>query len=987
MAARGKLFAIPPGAPFLDALAAGLIARGGSRPDALSPATILLPTRRACRALADSFLAQSGGAALLLPSIDPIGDIDADALAAGAEEEPRLADALDIPPAVPELRRQLLLARLIGRTAGAGAGPPTPAQAAQLAFELARLVDRVQTERLSFDRLAGLAPDRYAAHWQQTLAFLRIVTEHWPRVLAELGCIDPADRRNRLVAAQIALWRRRPPAGPVVVAGSTGSVPATADLIEAVAGLPDGLIVLPGLDRSLDEADCAAIGPTHPQAAMARLLARLGARPAEVAIWPGAAPSPRAAARSALLGEAMRPRAAPPRPARAPDAALDGLRRIDCPGPQEEAGVIALALRQCLEIPGKTAALVTADRGLARRVAAELRRWEVEIDDSGGRRLADTPPGVFLRLIAALVAENAAPAALLAAFKHPLAAGGGPPAPFRARVRELERAALRGPRPAPGLEGLRYAVSLSGAAGTLGDWLSELQARIAPFESLMGRGRPIPVAELLAANVGLAETLAATDRQTGPDRLWSGEAGEAAAGFVADLDACAAALEAIDGAAWPALLEALMGARVVRPRYGRHPRVNVWGPLEARLQHADLIVLGGLNEGSWPPDAGVDPWMSRPMREAFGLPPPERRVGLAAHDFAQAFAADEVMLTRAVRAGGAPTVASRWLLRLDNALEAAGRGGAPAAEAAGWLAWQSGLDRPPPGPPPAPPRPAPPVEARPRKLSVTQIETLMRDPYAVYARHVLRLAPLDALDADPTAADRGNVVHRALDEFLKACPDELPDDALARLLEAGERAFGHDLSRPGVRAFWWPRFERVAAWLLDYERSRRPGLVRSHGEVRGQLEIAAPAGPFTLTARADRIDRLAAGGLAVIDYKTGRPPPMREIESGFAPQLPLEAAIAAAGGFAGVPPAEVAELAFWRLSGGEPPGEVVSAGRDVGALAAAALAGVAALIAAYDDPGAPYLPRPDPDRAPRFSHYDHLARLGEWAGRGGGPAS
>ena len=982
MTGDSKLFTIPPGVAFVDALAAGLIARSAGDPMALSRGTVLVPTRRACRTLADAFLRQSGGAALLLPTLTPVGDIDTDMLALSAEEEPRLAAALDVLPAVPEMRRLLLLTRLIQQKETSGAGTPTPAQAARLAYELGHLLDQVQTERLSFERLAELVPERYASHWQDTLEFLRIVTEYWPGLLAELGCIDPAERWNRLIAAQIALWRRRPPTGPIVVAGSTGSVPATADLIEAVINLADGLVVLPGFDTTLDETEGAAIESTHPQSAMVRLLERLGVGPADVATWPGMTPVPHAAARSVLVNQAMRPPAMAARDIDISDDALEGICRVDCPGPQEEAGVIALALRQSLEVPGKTAALVTADRGLARRVAADLHRWDIEIDDSGGQRLTDTPPGVFLRLTAALVAENAAPVTLLAAFKHPLAAGKSSPAIFRGRVRELERLVLRGPRPASGLASLRQAVAHSDAADTLGPWLSDLEAWVAPFESLMRGRQPRWVADLLAANVGLAEALAETDEHSGPERLWKGEAGEAAADFVGELKANAVTLGPIPGTTWPALLDALMSARVVRPRYGRHPRLNIWGPLEARLQQADLIILGGLNEGSWPPDVSVDPWMSRPMRTTFGLPPPERRVGLAAHDFAQALAAREVMLTRAIRVDGTPTVASRWLLRLDNVLQATGRHGRLTAQAAQWLTWQSRLDSPSTIVPPTAPRPAPPVAARPRRLSVTQVEMLMRDPYAVYARHVLRLAPLDAIDADPSAAERGSIIHRALDDFVKAFPADLPDDALVRLLDFGERAFGAVLSQPGVRAFWWPRFERVAAWLVEHERARRAHLFASYSEVAGSLQFATPAGAFTLTAKADRIDRLTTGGLAIIDYKTGREPHPQDIALGFAPQLPLEAVIAAAGGFANFPAADAVELAYWRLTGGKPPGATVDVGQDVDGLAATAREGLQSVIAAYDDAEIPYLPQPDPERAPRFSDYDHLARLGEWAMRG-----
>jgi ATP-dependent helicase/nuclease subunit B len=436
------------------------------------------------------------------------------------------------------------------------------------------------------------------------------------------------------------------------------------------------------------------------------------------------------------------------------------------------------------------------------------------------------------------------------------------------------------------------------------------------------------------------------------------------------------------------LFEAAIAGRVVRPRWGRHPRLEILGTLEARLQRADLVVLGGLNEGVWPAEPGHDPWMSRPMRRDFGLKPPEFQIGLAAHDFAMALAAPSVVLTRAMRVEGAPTVPSRWLLRLDTVLGALGLpplASAPAAlgEVA---AWQAMLDRPAEIRPCDPPAPRPPVVLRPRRLRVTEIETWMRDPYAIYARYVLGLRPLDPLDADPGAAERGAFIHKAFEGFVRAYPAALPERPFEALVEFGRSAFGEALAKPGVWAFWWPRFLRMAEWFVALEAERRQRLRLSLAECEGELAIEAPFAPFLIRAKADRIDYLAEGGLAIVDYKTGRVPEDDEVALGLAPQLPLEAAIAEAGGFAGVPPGRVEELMFWKLSGGAPAGEVSPAGgaaADPAALAASARSGLARLVAAFDDPATPYLARPRPAAAPRFSPYAHLARLQEWSAENG----
>jgi ATP-dependent helicase/nuclease subunit B len=431
------------------------------------------------------------------------------------------------------------------------------------------------------------------------------------------------------------------------------------------------------------------------------------------------------------------------------------------------------------------------------------------------------------------------------------------------------------------------------------------------------------------------------------------------------------------------MLDALMAGQVVRPRFGRHPRLNIWGPLEARLQSADLVVLGGLNEGGWPADPAPDPWMSRPMRESFGLPLPERRIGLAAHDFAQLICAREVVLTRAQKTEGTPTVPSRWLLRLETVLAGCGLIDAFRPDAR-WLGLQQGLIAADEHRPIDPPAPCPPVSARPRRLSVTRIETWVRDPYAVYARDILRLRPLDPLEADPGAAERGTIIHEALDRFLRAYPDALPDDALERLSAIGAEAFGATLARPAVRAFWWPRFERIARWFLSREAERRAMVAATATEISGRLEIDGPAGPFVLTATADRIDRLAGGGLVIIDYKTGAAPSDKQVWAGYAPQLPLEAAMAHRGGFDGIAAGPVEELAHWRLTGGNPPGEVRAIGGDLSELAAEAHDGLVKLIAAFDAAETPYYVIPNPARIPRFNDYEHLERLGEWPVEDGG---
>ena len=1021
MSPRQTVFTIPTGVPFADALAAGLIARAGGEPLALSKMTVLLPNRRAARALAEAFLRQAGGGGaipgggLLLPRLQPIGEPDEESQSISEAGVPGI-DAAEIPPAIGDLRRRMLLARLIHHSPqarlGAGSGTIAFDQAVRLAAELARLIDQVATERLDFAKVKDLAPAD-SVYWQLTVQFLDLVQANWPAILKGEGVLDPPTRRNILLERQCALWRAHPPQDPVIAAGSTGSVPASADLIALVAGLPQGMVVLPGLDRDADDATWKEIAEdqSHPQFGLQQLLSRLEVAPKEVAVWPsdGFAGAPPLRAR--IVADALLPAAVTEswekRAKRsiatggehAVEQAWRDVARIDCATEQEEAGVIALLLREAVERPApERAALVTPDRGLARRVKAELLRWGIAIDDSAGEALRLTPPAGFFLLIAEAAAAEWAPVPLLSLLKHPLASGAMPTAEFRQKVRALERAILRGPRPKPGLAGLRDTLEGARKASTREGERDALRAaqyfveslieQTAAFDNLDG---PRPIAARLEAQVRVAEALASTDSESGVARLWAGEDGEALADFVQDLLLAARDMPAFDCAGYAALLPELMEGLAVRPRYGLHPRLFIWGPLEARLQQAEFVVLGGLNEGVWPPEPAVDSWLNRPMRRDFGLPAPERRIGLSAHDFQQAMGARQVVLTRALRADGQPTIPARWLLRLEAYLKLLGIDqnviAASGQSAPVWRGWRQRLDRAEMVQPIARPKPMPGAKRRPAGLSVTQIETWMRDPYAIYARHILNLRPLDPIDQDPDFSDLGTIVHQALHHFVSEFPDDLPAAAEARLLEIGRDEFRPFENKPAVMAFWWPRFEKIARWFLANELALRPNLDESRTELEGTLKLTEVKPAFELRARADRIDRQANGDLVVIDYKTGAPPPLKEVLLGLAPQLALEAAIIQGGVFKDLAKGPVARLEYWRLSGGATSGEIKEVrqpGRggapvDPNDLAAEARTGLVALLQAFGRDGAAYPPVPRAEYASRFNDYEHLERIGEWS--------
>lgn len=973
------VYDIPADRPFLDTLAAGLLAEDGELADQL----VLLPSRRACLALRDSFLRLLGGRALLLPRLQPIGDLEADEILA----DPALE--LEVPPAVGGIRRLLLLTRLVvARPDPQDGRAIAHEQAIRLAAELATFLDELADEGVALDGLDGLVPDDHAEHWRGTLQFLAILRSAWPELLAAEGVLDRAERRTRILTAAVDRWPRHPPAARVTAAGITGSIPAVARLLAVVAALPGGRVILPGLDREMGETDWQALGPVHPQWALRRLLETIGVERAAVQAWPAAGSTVGRPARRALWREVMRPAAAGAATAPPPAAALDGLAIVVAPDLASEALQIALRLRAALETPERRVALVTADRNLARRVAAELARWGVRADDSAGIPLDQSPPGSFLLLTAHLVVGGAAPATLLAALKHPLAAGGLEQGEFRRHVRALERAALRGPRPAGGLAGLLTLLRTEGAVGAspvraaeLADWLERIVAAAAPFQALATRASA-PMAELLRAHLGLAEALAA-DATGAPGQLWAQAAGILARQVIAELTEAAAALGEVPTSAYPALLAVVLGRHAVRPTRPGHPRVAILGPLESRLVQADLVIVGGLNEGVWPRRADAGPWLNRAMRAQLGLPPVEQAIGAAAHDLVALGCAPEVVLTRARKDElGAPTTPSRWLERLEATLRAAGL--VPPSDAR-WRCWAAQLDTPRVAhwPVPSPrPAPAPPGELRPRELWATDVETLMRDPYSFYARRILRLRRLEPVDAPPDAAERGQILHAVLADFVRCCDVAWPADPLTALKAIGQRHFAPLLQRPEVWALWWPRFLAIAEWIVEIETRRRRDARRVLGEVVGAISFPTAAGTFRLMARADRLEQRADGAVAIVDYKTGTVPEKAEVASGRAPQLPIEGLIAAGGGFTEVGAATPAALQYFALAGrGREAGTIRdAAGPDLDQLLERARAGLARLLEHFADPRTPFIALPRPAAARHEGDYDHLARVAEWRG-------
>jgi len=1018
-----RVFTIPPSAPFLptliEALASGKLGFAAARdPLALARVTLFLPTRRACRLARDAFLAVLPGDAAILPRIVPIGDIDEDEIAFAESASGELAsEALALREALAPLERRLLLTRLVSRWAGAAelrggaAGVPlvaqTPAAACALADDLARLIDDMTMRGVPWDRLDDLVPEEFDDYWRLTLEFLRIARTEWPKILDDRDCIEAAERRDKLIKAEAARLARNKDA-PVIAAGSTGSIPSTAELIATIARLPHGAVVLPGLDTELDEeswqllagdeAKGIAPAPGHPQFALHALLSRIGI--GRDAVEDLARPS----GRERLVSEALRPAAATDRWretatdadfAAHAQAALETLTAIDAANAEEESLAIAVVLREAVE-QGKTAALVTPDRALGRRVLAALGRWNVAAEDSGGDALADTPAGIFARLAAEAALGALAPVTLLALIKHPLCRLG---LPHRDQaIAALERAVLRGPRPRAGSDGLKHALKAfdrkklhpsDPRAHLRSDELEAalrlvemLGPALAPLESMAAT--PQALSEFAARH---REVIAALSRDAGGAAAFAGLDGAKLGDALDELATSAAAAGlAVEPRDYAELFAAALAGRVVRRPAKPGLRVRILGPLEARLTDSDRVVLGGLVEGTWPPDSQSDAWLSRTMRLKLGLDLPERRIGLSAHDFAQLLGAREVFLTRAAKIAGTPTNPSRFVRRLA-AVAGEKRWQSVIARGEVYLHWARALDRPEKIAPAPQPAPKPPRAARPKGLSVTDIEHWLRDPYTIYAKHILRLRPIDPVDADPGAAERGTFVHTAIAAFTSEFAKELPDDPVRELIAFGHKYFAALEDFPEARAFWWPRFERIAHWFTRWELRRRDGIAAIAAEIRGEIDIPLKEGVFNLRGIADRIERDGAGRYTILDYKTGSARTEPQVRTGLAPQLTLEAAILRNGGFKDIPAkASVAEIVYVTLKGGEPPGDEKSISFKEGtpdSHADRALARLAGLARRFYDDEAPYRSLVHPMWTNHYGEYDHLARVREWSASGG----
>jgi ATP-dependent helicase/nuclease subunit B len=878
------VFNIPFGASFLDALAGFVLGKGRAEGK-----SVFLPTRRSVREFKDAMLRASGKSVLVLPEIKALGEAGAGEAEQGTGEAERI----------------LTLAAMVRAK-----DPAMPySRAYAMASDLAALIDTAEAEEVSLADLDGLVPDGYAEYWKQTLAFLKIASAY------AAGHLDSPVRRR------IAALDATRLSGNEIIAGSTGSIPYVARFMKRVLDA-GGTVVLPGMDRALDDADFAAIGPDHAQYSIKNLLVRFGVRRADVRDL--------AEGSNALASAVM----APVKYWKNPALSGKNISVLELKTEFYEARAVAIAIRGAIE-ENMRVHLITPDRKLAKSVSAELGRWNISINDSAGRPATETQAGNFLMLALRAAMLDYPPMELLALLKSPLIRP-------ELRVSEQVELAIRG---VPGLDDIDSIISKCGLPA-----LRKLPRM---------PGGEARLADWFRRHMDLARALSGPDITGGMDEI-----SDVLARLEAELSSLPSGLDMASVQAYQAFVSDYLFKNAVRPAAGQTPGASILNSIEARLLPCDLMIMAGLNEGVFPAQDSDDPWLSRAMKAELGLPLPERKVGLASHDFAEFLCYPKVLLTRAITVDGIGRVASRWLAKLGAIRDTNGLDFDDAY--ADYIASVAeNLDAPEKYSPVARPAPRPPAHMRPKSMHATGVEKWYRDPYIIFARYVLGLEKLDNIAPEISPADFGNVVHTALEEF-KAKGLSSYDDLVSLMVRHAS-----DYMNIDAMDFWQARFRRIARFVVEYEASL--GAARTIAEAGGEMKVTDS---FALKARADRID-LMPGGAVISDYKTGSAPTRVEMEAGYAPQLPLEAAIFGAGGFGGK--GAVAELRVIELARGK-----VAKYPDAAALAARALDKLREVVMKFEDESTPYLSRPNPSKVGRaieeYSEYSHLARVKEWNG-------
>jgi len=975
--AAARVFALPPGVDYATELVKGLRRRlpAAADPSLMGQVRLIVSTDYMRRRLGQIFEAAPAG---FMPKIHLLSGIHT------------LDLTLDVAPPIPYERRRFELMALVAELLKHQPELAPRAALFDLADALANLLDEMSSENVSPRAIETLDVSDQSGHWQRAQQFFAIAN----RFIGAASIAPDRETHHRQVIEQLVdKWAHAAPDYPIILGETTGSRRSSLLLLQRVARLPQGAVVLPGFDFDTPADIWARLADSsqnegHPQFRLARLMKALGLAPKDIEPWSPTPPP--SAARNRLISLALRPAPFTDQwlreggTLRHVKESTARMTLVEAPSARLEALTIALGIRQAME-DHKQVALITPDWGLKRQVAAALERWGIVPDDPAGIPLQQTPPGRLLRQVADLFIREPNTVALLALLKHPSTHASTAQAQHRRLTRRLEVALRKEGIVYPTPAWLtRWASAIGDAAPSWVCWVCEaffgqVQREVRPFAAQVQAHITLATGIATAAQ-GTTDT-ALESLEGGSGSLWQHAAGRKAAELMARLRDTAASAPPMTAHEYAQVFEALLSRPLVRePEAKTHRGVFLWSPREARIQSVDIMILGGLNEGSWPAHSTLDPWLNRTMRQKAGLLSAERRIGLSAHDFQQAVAAPQVWLTRAVRTGEAEAISARWLNRLTNLLDGLPACHGPQALAAmrargnAWLLCAQSLDaasqdtQRSPAPRPAP---RPPAAVRPRALPITDIKQLIIDPYTIYARHVLKLRPLPPLKPVPDALLRGTLIHKALHGFIPETVDDPSCLTAPRLITSMRQIFDKGASWAMVRLLWRARIERIAQAFVQAETQRQERATPIAFERRGTATLAAL--DFTLTATADRIDRQADGQLILYDYKSGAPPSQKKQEQ-FDKQLLLEAAMAEQGAFNDIAAAPVALAAYIGLN--NPPTEVAAPLDKIPT--EQIWQELTQVIRHYQNPDTGFVSHGDLYPNDPFNDYDHLARFGEW---------
>jgi ATP-dependent helicase/nuclease subunit B len=881
----GHIYTVPFGQCFLKTLA-GALKEGtllNAAPQAVPFNTasmhVWLPTNRSVLGLKESFKM-----ALVPHNTQPTTPFVLPLMHAFTDLELKnpfmLKEIHDLPKAIGAFERLALMMDFLPK------GLPVK-KAFAVAQHLIRLHDECIIGDISVASLESLYGDSVLEsapeHVQDAFLNLEILTQHMPKALAKRGLVIESWRRQqamRYLADYITCF---PPSHPIVIAGTTGTVPATRMLLKAVYNLPNGVIVLPGLDGDEDKTRVQAMR-SHPQHTLFDLCTYLAVEPMTITLLSDAS-TPLEVARYRDTQCLFK---APPLHQKKKPEDYDPIL-IECASQSEEARVITAIVREKLFETSYSIAIVTPSQSLMRRLKAELSLYGIIPNDSAGTPLYDTPVGHFLKGLADFLKAPSA-ATFIHLSKHPLCAKNNRSAHL-SFIRRYECLLRKKQQNWDSDEKVLW-------VNTLQKWLGK-------------RTECVHFTDFIHFFKEAAEKLS-------DGAVFKNTDGESAAAFFTSLSNTHPFIKSDFEEAIILLMEM---AAPVHDAAGLGSRVRILGTLEARLNTADVIICGSLNEGNWPKTPESDPLLSDGFRVAVGLPSKKRQQGLAAHDFCTSFYASHLYVTRALRDGGESMLESRLWTRLTH--------------------YYGGYDktyqriahylRPSTATPHLPPAPTPRRESRPKDYYASHVELLMRDPYAFYVRYILGISPLPLLDEALSAKDKGQAFHAILDKYLTHVSDPTEE----KLIAFAKPYFETLGARGGgiAQTFWWYRFKRVAQWWhakLDVELASL-----RQTEVSGEASFIVKGTKITLKSRADRLEVPYVNAheipiLRIIDYKTGTLPTRKSIQNGTSPQLLVEAIIAHNQGFGAKFSAQypLFNLEYWRLTGGDPAGECLSVSLD-----------------------------------------------------------